>query len=190
MTRSGQREPVDRLARFGGVGGKRVMCEELRIYAPAMRIFTADGSDVAFVAVGQEATGIIAIGQVANGVIAIGQIATGVVAFGQLARGFLAVGMVAAGVVSVGMLGIGVVWSAGMLAVAPFAGPGMLALGFLGGPASLKVFDPRARWVPPWRTLPPWRVFLGAAGTVALAALWWYTTGMSLMVPRLTLGFG
>lgn len=155
-----------------------------------MRIFTVDGSDVAFVAVGQEATGIIAIGQVANGVVAIGQIATGVVAFGQLARGFFAVGMLAAGVVSVGMLGIGVVWASGMLAVAPFAGPGMLALGFLGRLSPLEAFSPHTRWTPPWHALPPWRVFLGAAGLAALAALWWYTTGSGLMVPRIPLGFG
>ncbi|MEO3782264.1 hypothetical protein ABGB12_02965 [Actinocorallia sp. B10E7] len=155
-----------------------------------MRIFTADGSDVAFVAVGQEATGIIAIGQIANGVVAIGQVATGVVAIGQLARGFFAVGMLAAGVVSVGMLGIGVVWTSGMLAVAPFAGPGMLVLGLLGRLSVTEAFSPHTRWSPPWKALPPWRVFLGTAGLVLLAVLWWYTTGMGLMLPRIVLGFG
>jgi len=155
-----------------------------------MRIFTADGSDVAFIAVGQEATGVIAIGQIATGVVAIGQIATGVIAFGQLARGFLAVGMLAAGVVAVGMLGIGVVWSTGLLAVAPLAGPAVLGVGLLGRLSPAEAFDPRVRWTPPWRALPPWRLFLGTGALVALAALWWFTTGLALPVPRLGFGLG
>lgn len=155
-----------------------------------MRIFTADGSDVAFFAVGQEATGIIAIGQIANGVIAIGQIATGVIAIGQLARGFLAVGMLSLGVFSAGMLGVGVFWTTGMLAIAPFAGPGMLALGFFGPLNPLEALSPHKSWVPPWRGLPSWRIFLASTGTLLLAALWWYTTGAGLLVPRIALGLG
>ncbi len=164
-----------------------------------MRIFTADGSDVAFVAVGQEATGIIAIGQLANGVIAIGQLATGVIAIGQLARGFLAIGMLAGGVFSVGMLSVGAVWATGMIGLAPLAGPG-LVLGLFGRLLPMKAFDPRTSWLPrrravefdpatswmpPWWILPSWRVFVGVAGTLLLAVLWWYAAGTDLILPRL-----
>ncbi|MEA2687281.1 MAG: hypothetical protein QOE93_2476 [Actinomycetota bacterium] len=130
--------------------------------------------------VGVEPVGVIAIGANATGVIAIGAMATGVVAVGQLARGGLVLGQLAIGLVSIGQLAVGVAWASGQVGIAATSGPGIV-LGLFGRLYARNLLGrrPDPRW---WlRAQTPAAVVVAVLVTVALAALWWFSTGTWLL---------
>jgi hypothetical protein len=153
-------------------------------------------------AVGQLATGVVAVGQLATGVVAVGQLARGGIVVGQLALGLVSIGQVSVGVCwSSGLVGIGATSGPGLI-LGLFGRLSLLRLigraGRLLQVAGRGVSDGEDLEDEPGRAaelaeagaaggpvnapaLKPWRVAVGVAVTVALAAVWWFGAGASLM---------
>ncbi|WP_052710610.1 hypothetical protein [Pseudofrankia sp. DC12] len=154
------------------------------------------------VAIGQLATGVVAIGQVATGVVAVGQLARGGIVVGQLALGLVSFGMLSIGVGwSAGLVGIGafsgpgfIVSLFGRLFLRRLAGQA-IGLPRVTGRATSDGADLEDR---PGRAIElaktssagrlvqaparkPRRVAVGVAVSVAIAVVWWFGAGASLI---------
>ncbi|MBL7490267.1 hypothetical protein I6A60_36380 [Frankia sp. AgB1.9] len=174
----------------------------IAIGAQATGILAIGQSATGVLAIGQLATGVVAIGQVATGVVAIGQLARGGLVVGQLALGLVSFGMLSIGVCwSAGLVGIGAFSGPGFI-VSLF---GRLVLRRLPGRAiglpqvtgqrpsgganpkvtpggAIELADAsRAPRLVTAASLTPRRLAVGVAVSVAIAVVWWFGAGASLV---------